>query len=301
MFTITQGQKSQTITTNEMSSMSKQQEPNDTYENSMRRLRGAQRLTWLPGIDALRRRLYERHFRSNVSRNMFRGVYSSYEAAQNSAPIDRALGYDNPESAAMYFNHMAPDSFDYPAIYWLEKSLQKGFESIFDVGGHIGIKYYAFKPLLSVPGELSWMVCDVPAVIQRGRAVAAKRDPNGTLEFTSDYAQVNGRDVLFASGVVQYLPMSILEWLGPIEHKPSRIIFNTTAIHPRLDYFTLNSIGTAYCPYRVTSEAHFMSQMTSLGYHLIDRWHTPGKGALELPVELDHDIWEYSGFVFDLG
>jgi putative methyltransferase (TIGR04325 family) len=231
---------------------------------------------------------------------MFRGVYSSAEEAARSAPKDRALGYDNAESAAMYFNHMTPDSFDYPAIYWLEKSLLAGHHSIFDVGGHIGIKYYAFKPLLSdVPG-LSWLVCDVPAVIQRGRSAAAKRDTAGCLAFTSDYAEVGGCDILFASGVVQYLPMTMLEWLGPIASKPRRIIFNTSAIHPKLDFFTLNSIGTAYCPYRVTSEASFMSQMTRLGYHLVDRWTTPGKGALELPLEQGHDVWEYSGFVFDL-
>jgi putative methyltransferase (TIGR04325 family) len=295
-----QGKKSQPIVLNETNVMTVVPRANDGFESTMRHFRRAERLAWLPGVASLRRSLYERMFRSNISRNMFRGVYSSYGAARLSAPRDRALGYDNPESAAMYFNHMVPDSFDYPAIYWLEKSLLAGYQSIFDVGGHIGIKYYAFKPLLSRVQALSWLVCDVPAVIQRGQAAAAKRDPEGCLQFTSDYARVDGQDVLFASGVVQYLPMTILEWLEAIRDKPRRIIFNTTAIHPSLDFFTLNSIGTAYCPYRVTSEAGFMAQMKTLGYQLVDRWTTPGKGALELPIELGHDIWEYSGFVFDL-
>ncbi len=279
--------------------MSINQFNDDSLKTSMRRLRATQKFAWFPGVAAIRQAVYERLFRANVSSNMFRGVYLTYQSAQRSAPPDRALGYDNPESAAMYFNHMGPDSFDYPAIYWLEKSLLNGHQSIFDVGGHIGIKYYAFKPLLSARQKLSWLVCDVPAVVQRGRAAAAKRDPSGSLEFTSDYALVEGRDVLFASGVVQYLPMTMLEWLAPIQSKPRRIIFNTTAIHPSLDFFTLNSIGTAYCPYRVTSEVSFLSQMKTLGYQLVDRWHTPGKGALELPVEEGHDILEYSGFVFD--
>jgi putative methyltransferase (TIGR04325 family) len=295
-----QGKKSQIMVLNEMNAMGKSQNIDDNFDHVMRRLRLAQKAAWIPGVAWFQQAVYERAFRSNVARNMFRGVYSSYESAQASAPKDRALGYDNPESAAMYFNHMGPDSFDYPAIYWLEKSFLRGDQSVFDVGGHIGIKYYAFKPLLTAPSNLSWLVCDVPAVIQRGQAAASKRDPSGALAFTSDYAQVEGRDVLFASGVVQYLPMTLLEWLGPIKQKPRRIIFNTTAIHPSLDFFTLNSIGTAYCPYRVTSEATFMAHLEKLGYHMVDRWHTPGKGALELPIEVGHDIWEYSGYVFDL-
>ena len=280
--------------------MSQKQEMNDAFENTMRRLRIAQKLAWIPGVAWLLHAHYERRFRSNTSRNLFRGVYDSYEAAQRSAPTDRALGYDNQESAAMYFNHMGPDSFDYPAIYWLEKSFQQGLQTVFDVGGHIGIKYYAFKPLLSAPQGMRWLVCDVPAVVQRGKAAAAKRDPTGHLSFTSDYGQVEAQDILFASGVLQYLPMTLLEWLSPVQTKPRRIIFNTTAIHPSLDYFTLNSIGTAYCPYRVTSEPNFLAQMGALGYALVDRWQTPGKGALELPLEVGHDVWEYSGFVFDL-
>jgi putative methyltransferase (TIGR04325 family) len=285
---------------NETTSMSPNHNAEEGFQARMRRLRNLQKWAWLPGVQALRQSRYESLFRANVSRNLFRGVYSSDEAAKLSAPPDRAVGYDNPESAAMYFGHMAPDSFDYPAIYWLDKSLLSGYRSIFDVGGHIGIKYYAFKPFLSQAEQLKWRVCDVPAVVQRGRAAAAKRDAEGRLSFTSEYGEVAGCDVLFASGVVQYLPMSILEWLGPIVEKPRRMIFNTTAIHPSLDFFTLNSIGTAYCPYRVTSEANFMSQMSQLGYTLKDRWTTPGKGALELPIEVGHDVWAYSGFVFDL-
>jgi putative methyltransferase (TIGR04325 family) len=257
------------------------------------------RIAALPGLRHWRTLRYERAFRANRERNMFRGVFDSYEAAQRSAPNNRSLGYDNAESAAMYFGHMAPDPYDYPAMFWLDRSIAAGSRRIFDVGGHIGIKYYAFKTLLDLPADLTWTVCDVPTVVARGASAAVKRDPSKQLSFTSDYAQVASCDLLFASGVVQYLPMTMFEWLSPRIQRPARIILNTTAIHPTKSFFTLNSIGTAYCPYRVTSEPEFVKQMTDLGYRKVDQWRTPGKGALILPTQSGYDIAEYSGYVFD--
>jgi putative methyltransferase (TIGR04325 family) len=270
-----------------------------SYASVMQRLAALQSVQAVPGVRRLRQTLYEKLFHANTQRNMFRGVYPDYAAAQASAPSNRSLGYDNAESAAMYFGHMSADSYDYPAIFWLERSLLAGKRSVFDVGGHIGIKYYAFKELLSMPTDLNWTVCDVPAVIQRGQSAAAKRDPRGNLRFTSDYAVVEGFDLLFASGVVQYLPMTLQEWLGPIRARPGRIIFNTTAIHPSKSFFTLNSIGTAYCPYRVTSEPDFLAQMAALGYEKVDQWTTPGKGSLRLPLDPEYEVQDYSGYVFD--
>jgi putative methyltransferase (TIGR04325 family) len=271
-----------------------------TTDQGSRARRPLQGLIGLPGISALRRILHERAFRANTRRNMFRGVYPSFAAALESAPANRFLGYDNAESAALYFSHMEADAYDYPAIFWLERSFALGARQVFDVGGHIGIKFYAFKRLLTLPADLVWTVCDVPAVVTRGAAVAAKREPAQRLRFTSDYAAVSGADVLFASGVIQYLPMTLLEWLSSVPKRPGRIILNTSAIHPERSFFTLNSIGTAYCPYRVTSEADFLSQMTELGYVKRDQWRTPGKGSLDLPLTPSHSIAEYSGYVFDL-
>jgi putative methyltransferase (TIGR04325 family) len=272
----------------------------DNFLEKLDSLKRSKSRLWIPGMARSRIATYESMFQANTSRNLFRGVYDTYEAAAQSAPKNRAQGYDNAESAAIYFGHMSPDAYDYPAMLWLERSFAGGSRSVFDVGGHIGIKFYAFKQILQYPTQLKWTVCDVPAVTARGQAVAAKRDPTGQLQFTNNYSAVNGSDILFASGVLQYLPMTIQQWLTPVQHKPRRIIFNTTAIHPDKSFFTVNSIGTAYCPYRITSEADFFSQMSTLGYSKIDQWRTPGKGAMHLPLETDHDIPEYSGFVFDL-
>ncbi len=272
----------------------------DHFEDQLIWLKQSAKRRWFASSVLARERMYEQMFQSNTRRNLFRGVYASFEEAAASAPSNRQTGYDNPESAALYFGNMQADPYDYPVMLWLERSFAAGMHSVFDVGGHIGIKFYAFREHLRFAPSLEWRVCDVPAVIQRGRSAAQKRDPSGQLQFTSDYAEVEGFDILFASGVIQYLPMTIKDWLLPIQRKPRRIIFNTSAIHETRSFFTLNSIGSAYCPYRVTSKPEFLAQLNDLGYQLIDSWKTPGKGALHLPLNEEWTIPEYSGFVFDL-
>jgi putative methyltransferase (TIGR04325 family) len=241
----------------------------------------------------------EARFIANTDQNLFRGVFDSFNAAQASAPMDKPVGYDNPESAAMYLNHMQADPYDYPALFWLDRLLRDGARSVFDVGGHVGIKYYAFKNYLNYVKDLQWTVCDVPAVVERGRKIAAKRAPEGQLRFTTEYADVLGTDILFASGAIQYLPMSLESWLGPLAKKPRWILLNTSAIHPHHSFFTLNSIGNAYCPYRVTSEAHLAQQMQALNYKAIDAWKTPGKGRLDLPAQPEYSIEAYSGGLYE--
>jgi hypothetical protein len=53
-------------------------------------------------------------FESNTAANMFRGVFDTWEAAAASAPHNRPLGYDNPDSAALYLRHLSVDDWDYP-------------------------------------------------------------------------------------------------------------------------------------------------------------------------------------------
>ncbi len=86
--------------------------------------------------------------------------------------------------------------------------------------------------------------------------------------------------------------------LGPLPTRPKRVVINTTPVHATRSYSTLNSIGTAFCPYRVMSEGELLAGMASVGYCLRDRWLNPGKG-MQLPFERGYDVTEYSGFCFE--
>lgn len=238
-------------------------------------------------------------FVANRDQNLFYGVYQRREEAEAAAASYGKSGYDNQESADLYRFMMRIAPHDYPALYWISRSLSEGMTSVFDVGGAIGIKFYAFKEHLSAWPQLRWRVQDVPAVAQRGREIAQERGVAGQLDFTDDFAAGDGVDLLFASGVVQYLPKRLGEMLEGYKQLPKRIVVNTAAIHPQHEFYTVNSIGTAFCPYRIQTQAGFVGSLSKLGYRLKETWQNIGK-PMTIPFRPDYSISDYSGYCMDL-
>eukprot|EP01035_Chromulina_nebulosa_P001384 gene1384-1840_t len=145
--------------------------------------RAADFLSGLPGIRQLDRKAHHERFLGNQDSNLFWGVFNTFDQAAQSAPQGLKLGYDNQESASIpYTSAISPR--DYPAMFWLLRSLNDGMRSIFDLGGHTGVKYYAFRRTMNFPKDLQWTVCDVPAVVERGEQMAVDRAPEGHLAGT---------------------------------------------------------------------------------------------------------------------
>lgn len=254
-------------------------------------------LDHVPGLRHLREQAYRRHFAENRDDNLFYGLYDSFDAAARDAPGTRPLGYDNAASAELYLPCLYPH--DYPALFWLSRSMDDGLRRIFDLGGHIGLKYFAFRRVLPYPADLHWTVCDVPAVVARGRDLAAARDPDGHLTFTTDPLDATGHEVLYLSGSLQYLPQRLGDLLPALHVRPRRIVLNLTPVHPTQGYITLNSIGTAICPYRVMAREDLLHELCALGYVKRDEWENTGK-RLSLPLTTGLDLDHYTGFCFDL-
>jgi len=249
-------------------------------------------------LQSVRKHRYDRYFSAAQDVHIFRGVYDSFEAAAASAPASKPLSYDNEAAATMYNSRLRADAYDYPAMFWLRRSFDEGMRSVFDVGGSVGIKYFAFRRLLDFPSDASWLVEDMPAVVQQGRAFAAGRDDARSLRFTDRFNDGDGAHVLLASGSLQYLPHTLAELLAGLKQPPRRLIVNTTPIHVDRSFFTLNNIGTAFCPYRVQSRGEFLGAVTRAGYKLRDHWDNPGKG-MRVPFVDGYDVSAYSGFCFD--
>ncbi len=248
----------------------------------------------------VRRRWVDRRFEGDRGAHLFRGVFDSFAAAQASAPSTAPAGYDNEGSAALYLRRLKIDDYDYPSLYWIHRSLDDGLARIVDVGGSVGIKYFAFQAFIDYPDELQWQVIDVPAVVERGRRFAAEQKAGSALSFSDRLDDAAGCDVFFASGALQYLDRSLPEVLAAMaeEQRPRRLVINTTPIHESLQYFTLNSIGTAYCAYRIEARPAFIAGIEAAGYRLRDAWRNVGKG-MRIPFEPAHDVADYSGFCFD--
>ncbi len=246
----------------------------------------------LPGVLQWRKMRFDERFAKDRNANYYHGIYPSFEAAAAGAPPTKHIGYDNPESTTLYDDMTEPLLKDYPAMFWLERSFGQNMHSVFDLGGHVGFKYYAFDRIIRYPEQLRWSVCDVAAVVSRGQNLARRRDSRGALRFTIAPVDMQDCDVLYASGSLQYLPQTLAEILRQCKAMPSRLVINSTALHPERSFVTLNSIGTAFCPYRVQKEADFIKDLDSLGYTVRDRWETPKDFVIrfEQGYDLDHFV-----------
>lgn len=250
----------------------------------------------LPGARQLNRALYHGAFARNTDQNLFEGLFDSFEEAAAHAPHTRPLGYDNPDSVGLYSERVLPR--DYPALFWMDRALHSGARRVFDLGGHTGVKFYAFREVLDFPDDLRWTVGEVPAVVEGGRRRAEEKGESGRLKFTERLEDLRESEVLFASGSVQYLEESPAELLERIDARPRWIILNTCAIHPTRSYITLNSIGSAFCPYRVQSRPSLLKEVKALGYRCLDQWQDEHKG-LTLPFHPECDLDAYWGFCFE--
>ncbi len=244
---------------------------------------------------------YERRFRSHPDANLFRGRFDTFAAAQASAPPERPLGYDNPRSAQLYRNRcdrIYPA--DYPLLFWLREIWAGGgARRVLDIGGHIGVAYYSYRSYLEFPADLRWTVLDVPAVVREGREFARERDGKGQLAFTTDWADADGADLWFASGSLQYLEHSAGELLQRQSRRPRHVLVNLQPLHASESFFTLQSIGSAYCPYRIDAEPEFAAGLARAGYRLRDAWDNPEKSCW-IPFEPGNSLDRYRGFLFEL-
>jgi putative methyltransferase (TIGR04325 family) len=261
------------------------------------------RFSSLPLFDSWRRRRFERQFATHVEGgyggNLYRGVYASFADAQASAPRSKPIGYDNPAAAGLYLERIRrvyPS--DYPVMLWLEKLFRAGHKSVFDFGGHIGIGYYAYRKYLSYPEGLRWTVHDVPAVVKQGRELAQSMDTHRCLSFADSHAAADGHDVFFAAGSLQYLSITLADILGPLQRRPRHLVLNLLPLHPTASFFTLQSIGTSFCPYRIDQFGEFVKSITRLGYVQKDTWENPDKRCM-IAFDPAHSIDRYYGFMFD--
>jgi putative methyltransferase (TIGR04325 family) len=242
--------------------------------------------------------LYDRRFKKNRQGQLFMGVFDTAAAAAASAPTNLPMGYDQPAAAAMYRDQLDQVALmDYPALYWLRR-LSEGVHSLFDYGGHVGVKYYAYARYLTFPADFVWTVCDVPAVARAGTELATEKGARN-LKFVTSITAVDGNDLLMCSGSLQYIEPSLHEELRPLARKPKHVVINGVPYYDGRTFFTLNSIGTAFCPYKIQNLSEFVTGMGQLGYELVDRWTIPGKECI-VPLRPEHSVHEYTGMYLRL-
>jgi putative methyltransferase (TIGR04325 family) len=223
----------------------------------------------LPLVRSLRKARFARNFGRASGIGTYRGVYPTFAAARDAAPPSLPVGFDGDGPAAMYDERQEQIySSDYPVLFWLRPLIDAG-ASVLDFGGHVGIAYYAYRRYLAL-GSGRWTVYDVPAVVRRGRVLAANRGVN--LAFSDAVETAGASEVLLAAGSLQFVEEEIEAVIGRMTSKPKHVIVNKMPMTDDEAYVTLQSIGSAVCPYKVANRVSFLAPLEALGYEVVDRW-----------------------------
>lgn len=226
------------------------------------------------------------------------GVFDSFAQAVAAAPGIKPIGYDHPAAAAMYRSWMKRlEPNDYAVAFWLRPRLRPD-TVVFDFGGHVGVKYYAMQQVMRIPDALRWIVYDVPAVLESGRALASDRQDE-RIEFTDCLGRASGVDAFLALGSIQYVETPLPRLLSELERLPRAVTVSSAPMsdHPR--YVTLQNIGTSFCPYLVWNRCELQDGMTGLGYRLVHSWPNLDKECriLDRP---DRSVEGYTSMHFEL-
>jgi putative methyltransferase (TIGR04325 family) len=232
------------------------------------------------------------------------GVYSSFAEALESVPKGAKAGYSQPEisshpsvaqltacSEVGQFN-----SIDYPILLWLKAAFADS-SSVFDLGGNVGLAYYAYRKFLNYPNDLNWLVCEIPEIVKAGEELARNQNIQD-LAFTTEFAKADGSEILLSCGTLQYLEATLAELIGQLKVKPKHVLINHVPFYDGESFITLQNVGYTFCPYRIQNRAEFIAALVSLGYELVDSWEI--NRTCFIPFYPEHCVNAYHGFYLKL-
>jgi putative methyltransferase (TIGR04325 family) len=255
----------------------------------------------------LKEKQYERQFAGDCY-GCFYGVFETFEQAEQAAPKTKKIGYNHAELALEYEQMLEGNSwensdgviasYDYPVLFWLNSIFKRGDAStIFDLGGNVGVHFYTYAKYLEYPRNLNWVVCDVPEIVNVGRGLAEKRGAQN-IDFTVDFKDISGQDILLSSGTIQYV--EDLAKMLSLYHKPKHLLINRLPLYdtgPR--FVTLQNGGQVFYPQYVFNKSEFIEELNKIGYELIDIWKYTNDSCI-IPCHPDQSVPFYSGLYLQL-
>jgi putative methyltransferase (TIGR04325 family) len=220
----------------------------------------------------------------------FLGVFRTYAQAKAQVPARFDQGFDD-------FNPVVDEKIperDADVVRILSTILP-GAHSVFDLGGNIGMSFYQYRTRLSYPAELRWTVCDVAAVIEAGRRIAAERGEQ-QLEFTTDRRAANGADIYLTNGALQYFDVTCADLLRELTPPPRHLLINRVPLTEHAPFFTLQHMGSSIVPYHINNLDETLTSLAALGYRLVERWENDR--FCDILLRPDRRVPHYYGFYF---
>lgn len=227
----------------------------------------------------------------------WRGVYPSFDAAQERVPEGKSVGYNSKEAAEIFRTYpvLRKRPTDYVTAFHLQPLLKEGVR-IFDFGGSVGIAYYVNKQYMKMPAGVDWLVCDVPVIVEVGRERALQERSEG-LRFTTEFSDADGSDILITAGALQFIKEPLAAKLGALKTPPPYLIVNRVPTWDGEHFYTLHQIGEFFCPYQIFNRQAFIDSLNKLGYRLVDSWDCP-ESTLSVRLKPKLRLRNYQGFYF---
>jgi putative methyltransferase (TIGR04325 family) len=230
------------------------------------------------------------------------GIYDTFDQAIAASPQNKKIGYNYPSLAKKYQEMIEGNnwensgevirSFDYPVMLWLKCLFDEGCSKIIDLGGNVGIHYYSYASYLKYPDSLEWTICEVPEISKIGRELCTSRGVT-ELFFTTDLNCLDDKDILIASGSIQYVG-DITLTLDRYQHKPKHLLINRLPLYDGKQFVTLQNGGEVFYPQFVFNRAKFIANIERIGYELIDIWQDKDD-ICHIPFDREHSLSSYCG------
>lgn len=234
----------------------------------------------------------------------FWGVWDSREeAVEWASGLPWPVGYDTSGIAQQHvpiFEQM--HLFDYPAMHWVTALLSDRMTDddgdvrvpcVFDIGGHLGLKKQRYSERSALPNDLRWVVGETDTLVAEAKEALKDHVPDG-VEITRGFDRLGEADVVFASGVLQYLDVDLPELL--FKARPAGVVVNKVPLSHDVSHWTLERSAHAVVPYHVFHREAFIGRMRDAGYEVVDEWRLGYR--VEIPYHPDRGTKYNSGAAF---
>ena len=254
------------------------------------------RIKQLGPVRKLRRAHYRRYFESANGHALHNGVFRTFEEAAASEPVSH--GFNEASHASEYEDRRERVfPYDYPILFWLQQIFAGATSlNVVDIGGHVGVHYYAYGKYLRYPPQLGWLVIEVDAIAKAGRERALRMAATA-LEFTTSFEALDSHptDVVLSAGALHYVERPLL-WgtIARARTKPVHILLNKVPLYQGEDFVSLQNIGGGFSPHYVWNREEFVRRFERIGYHLVDDWGVPER-HFELFDDPGRSFGSYSG------
>jgi len=184
---------------------------------------------------------------------------------------------------------------DYALLFFLSRI--DGPVTVFDLGGNIGNLFYGFARYLPDLKITNWRVFDLPETMRFGARLASRRKVTDRLTFADNLGQMDGADIVIASGCLHYFDDPIDRMLHGLRNRPSHVFINRTPLSEGPVTHTVQDSGYGLAACKLHNRSALISGMRGLGYDLVDIWNIY-ECRLDIPLHPDLSVEAYSGLYF---